>query len=472
MRSRAITLLPAALYLQFAQAQCIVPSVIDVGPPTCSGFEVIVTFTGGPPMTNYWAAIFVDGVEYQTGGFNPVGFTYQVPWTADPEITSINITAFDNTSMCQALGAWTGSLQRPTMDLQYSLTLDCNTGLRTLRWTNANTACGSAGAHTYTVNTSTGTVASAFTQESVSVWRYNTPLPAGTHTFGIDATPSSYPGFNCSGTLQCWALSTTGLVTLNAPSVTNGDCGVNFYLKAFLDGAYTSGTLMSDALRAANLVPTTQPYTGLGYTYTGSPTGLTIAPALLTTTGTNAIVDWAVVELRNAATPATIVYSKPILLQRDGDAMDPDGNPYVNVPVAAGNYHMALRHRNHLGVMTGSPVTLTVDPANTTIDFRSQSFATYGSNARVLKSANFCLWAGDATGNGQLKYTGAGNDRDPILVAVGSTTPNNTLINQYSRLDANLDGVVKYTGSANDRDIILTNVGSTTPNNTRTQQLP
>jgi hypothetical protein len=56
-------------------------------------------------------------------------------------------------------------------------------------------------------------------------------------------------------------------------------------------------------------------------------------------------------------------------------------------------------------------------------------------------------------------------------VAVGSTTPNNT-VTGYSSQDTNLDGVVKYTGSGNDRDKILVNVGNTTPNNTRAEQLP
>ena len=455
-----------------AHSQCTVSSVVSIGYVGCDGFDVVVTFTGGGVMSNYLFTISADGAVYNGGNETAFGFTYRVPWTADPVINTIGFTAFDNITFCSASGAWNGALSRPQMDLQYSVTLDCNTGLRTLRWTNANTACGGAGAHTYTVNGSTGTVASAFTQESTSVWRYNTPLPAGTHTFGIDATPSSYPGYNCGGTLQCWAISTTGLVTINAPSVTVGDCGVNFFLKAFLDGAYTSGTLMSDALRTANLVPTTQPYTGLGYTYTGSPTGLTIAPSVLAVTGADAIVDWVVVELRNPTTPATVVHSKPALLQRDGDVVDTDGATYLNFPVAAGNYHVALRHRNHLGVMTGAPIALTTDPANTTIDLRSQSFATWGSNARVLKSANFCLWAGDATGDGALKYTGAGNDRDPILIAIGGTSPNNTLGPVYDRRDVNLDGVIKYTGSGNDRDIILTNVGSTTPNITRSQQLP
>ena len=38
--------------------------------------------------------------------------------------------------------------------------------------------------------------------------------------------------------------------------------------------------------------------------------------------------------------------------------------------------------------------------------------------------------------------------------------------------DVTLDGVVRYTGSGNDRDPILFNVGSTTPNNWRAQQIP
>ena len=70
-----------------------------------------------------------------------------------------------------------------------------------------------------------------------------------------------------------------------------------------------------------------------------------------------------------------------------------------------------------------------------------------------------------------MKYTGSSNDRDPILVTVGSTTPNNT-INGYLDTDTNLDGTVKYTGSGNDRDPILIGVGSTTPNNVRVEQLP
>ncbi len=247
--------------------------------------------------------------------------------------------------------------------------------------------------------------------------------------------------------------------------------GVNLRMKAALDGALPSGTLMSDALRAANLIPTTQPYTALGYTFVGPPSGATTTtPSMLAVTGDNAIVDWVFVELRSS--PSTVVCSRVALLQRDGDVVDTDGDPWLNFQMPVGNYYVALRHRNHLGVMTSTTRALTGDPTANMIDFRSGFTAAYGSNARAQKGQVLCLWAGDATGNGTLKYTGTGNDRDPILTAVGSTTPNNTLSNVYDRRDTNLDGVIKYTGTANDRDIILINVGSTTPNNTRIQQLP
>ena len=73
--------------------------------------------------------------------------------------------------------------------------------------------------------------------------------------------------------------------------------------------------------------------------------------------------------------------------------------------------------------------------------------------------------------NAQLSYTGSANDRDPILISVGSTTPNNTL-SGYRVQDVNMNGITAYTGSGNDRDPILVNVGSTTPNNLRIEQLP
>ena len=81
------------------------------------------------------------------------------------------------------------------------------------------------------------------------------------------------------------------------------------------------------------------------------------------------------------------------------------------------------------------------------------------------------LWTGNVNGDDRVKYTGSGNDRDPILISIGSIAPNNT-ISGYVFEDVNLDGLVKYTGSGNDRDVLLIMVGSTTPTAVKTQQVP
>ena len=243
--------------------------------------------------------------------------------------------------------------------------------------------------------------------------------------------------------------------------------------RVFLEGPYnnTSG-LMSDALRTLPAFPVADPYPGLGYTHTGAGSG-SIAPTVLTTTGNDAIVDWVLLELRSTASPSTIVASRSVLLQRDGHVVDLDGASSVGFAVVAGNYHVAVRHRNHLGAMTALPVALS--STSTTVDLTTTATTTYGTLARKSIAGAFpaeVLWTGDVTFNAAVKYTGSGNDRDPILVTVGNTTPNNVVSNVYSGRDVNLNGQVKYTGSNNDRDPILVNVGSTTPNNTRTQQLP
>ena len=81
------------------------------------------------------------------------------------------------------------------------------------------------------------------------------------------------------------------------------------------------------------------------------------------------------------------------------------------------------------------------------------------------------MWSGNTHPDGYLQYTGAQNDRDPILQAIGGTVPTST-ISAYDLRDVNLDGVVRYTGVQNDRDPILQNIGASVPTNVRQQQLP
>ncbi len=290
--------------------------------------------------------------------------------------------------------------------------------------------------------------------EMGTIFRFNPTTAVYTRLRTFDATAGYYPydGFTREGTVAPVAQ------VLLAP-------------KVFLEGPYVQATgLMNHALRTLPTFPTTEPYTGLGFTQVGGG-GETISPSVLAVSGNNAIVDWVLVELRNATTPSTIVATKAALLQSDGDVVGLDGTSAVSIAAASGvNYHVAVRHRNHLGVMTASAVALN-SSSSTALNFTTSGLTVHGTNAlKTVGSARVC-WAGNARRDNLLRYTGSNNDRDPILTRVGGSVPTATA-NGYFTEDTTLDGVVRYNGNGNDRDVILSNVGGSVPTATRTEQLP
>ncbi|MBK8225631.1 MAG: hypothetical protein IPK70_00475 [Flavobacteriales bacterium] len=247
------------------------------------------------------------------------------------------------------------------------------------------------------------------------------------------------------------------------------DCaGIFVRAKAFLEGAYDTGSFLPqrDDLRLAGLIPLNEPYSDLGFVLEQDASTTQQA---LTWTLSSAIVDWVMVELRVADDPSVVIARRAALLQRDGDIVAVDGVAPVGFCAGDGEYHIAIRHRNHLAVMTAQPVALSGTPA--VIDFTSPAAPTWGTEARKLIGDDMVLWAGNVEPDGALRYIGQQNDRDPILVRVGGSIPTNTTSGYWPE-DVNLDGVVKYVGQQNDRDPILLNIGGSTPTATRVQQLP
>ena len=243
-------------------------------------------------------------------------------------------------------------------------------------------------------------------------------------------------------------------------------------LHAVLEGPYDATTgLMDDDLRTLPDFPLMEPFSALGYLHQGGG-GETVDPQVLGVTGPDAIVDWVLVELRDANDPTTVLASQSALLQRDGDVVATDGVSTLPLPLPEGNYHVAVRHRNHLGCMTAGPVLLGHTP--TAIDLAAAGTLMYGSDARISVTGTFpaeALWAGDVSFDGVVKYTGVANDRDPILLTIGGVVPTGTTTG-YSAADVDLNGVVKYTGAGNDRDRVLQSVGGVVPTATRVEQLP
>lgn len=190
-----------------------------------------------------------------------------------------------------------------------------------------------------------------------------------------------------SATLR-WTVVSGGCSTSDDVVLTQK--GVYASIHVLLEGPFSTATgLMNDAIRAntANNTPNTiqlplqQPYNTLtinGIAYNGSEE---TTLGVLSTTGSNAIVDWVLVELRDATTPSVIVVSRAALLQANGKIVDIDGTSDVLFPVPEANYHVAIKHRNHLAVRTKNPETLSDVPK--TIDFTDINNTNVLSNGAI-----------------------------------------------------------------------------------------
>lgn len=240
---------------------------------------------------------------------------------------------------------------------------------------------------------------------------------------------------------------------------------------AWLGGCYNSGS-MSESLRSAGLLPSSEPYTALGYPQIAGGGGEWCAPALFSSAVGQRAVDWVRIELRSSANPATIVATRQAILDQMGVIRGFNGQTRLSFSVPPGNYYVAVRHRNHLGCMTASPVLLGI-VLTSGVDFRSPSYVMWGSDARRVQGSAALLWPGDVNADGVIKYTGLNNDRDVVLNAIGGVIPTNVVLNVYDLRDASMNGAITYTGgSSNDRDKILQSIGGVVPTAMRVQQLP
>lgn len=315
----------------------------------------------------------------------------------------------------------------------------------------------------------------------------------GTEWVKIDATVSastldattSVPAFSgAAGTLTDGSITTDAAIVpdnFEAYTFAMEDGEVCLAATAFLQGAlYLSpNAIMTDDLRSTqvggvSLIPTDEPYAAMtNFTHVGNGGGETTTAGVLgvqTNTDDN-IVDWVFLELRDATNSATVVETQSALIQRDGNIVDAaDGTSNVCFSgLASNDVFVAIRHRNHLGVMTSAAVTLT--PTGTAVDFSTTTL--HGTNAAGLgvKSTGAAntvtgLWLGDVNSNGHTLYETAGNDVTPILNTVMSA-PGNTFLggtrgfsydDVYSTRDINMNGNVRYETVNNDVEPILNNV--------------
>ncbi|WP_075341548.1 leucine-rich repeat domain-containing protein [Tenacibaculum agarivorans] len=199
--------------------------------------------------------------------------------------------------------------------------------------------------------------------------------------------------------------STTNWTNIDNIASYNEDCGYNFSIapKVILEGAFkldTGDIVMHDNLRnnTTVLIPTTSPYNTKEF----------CDETIFNTTGENAIVDWVEVQLRNVTDVSQIEATKSALLLRNGKVVDIDGTSPVLFSRIQENFYVAITHRNHLTVVSESPVSFNSNLAN--IDFTNTSNVLNGNNALIeVSSSIFALPAGDVNNSGQIQNSGISN---------------------------------------------------------------
>ncbi len=362
-----------------------------------------------------------------------------------------------------------------------------------------------SGVYTHTTLNATNCVNTATLNLTIKKASFSTLDQTACNSFiwsnGVTYTATGSYTYTTSNAAGCDSILTLNLTMNN---------GVNLTLKAILEGAYDISTgLMKDSLRQASHCPSSAigvpgvcppvnviPSTRLRWfnnvscandadTTIGGGNAV-IADNIMSVSGPDAIVDWVFVEIRSGSNFNTVVATKSALIQRDGDIVSCiDGvSPLYFSCVCPGNYYLTVKHRNHLGVMTGAPVALSSLPAS--FDFTEPSANVWvkpGYPTSILNTPRHTLgtiaamWAGDANTNKNSKYNGTSNDKEQILYDFGSSSNTNDILYQvYKNSDLNMDGKVKYNNSDNDKNwllnLILVSTSPSTPNTIISQHTP
>ncbi|MEM1216018.1 MAG: hypothetical protein AAGJ82_10055 [Bacteroidota bacterium] len=219
---------------------------------------------------------------------------------------------------------------------------------------------------------------------------------------------------------------------------TLADPGGRVDVKVLLQGTYDSAGEHRDDLRSGGYLPGGEPYSALGFQQAGFGGGEAVDLSVYNTTGSDAIVDWLLLEIFDTNTPEQLVATKTVLLQKDGDVVDLDGESVVNIPgLPEGNYRIALLHRNHLPVKIAVPVFLSA--TTTTIDLMTDPMTLVGGPNAVTDFGDgfYGLVSGDSDGNGQIQNTD-GNNMLQILGASGYLSGDTDLNGQVQNIDLQL----------------------------------
>ncbi|MBN2175137.1 MAG: hypothetical protein JW731_13465, partial [Bacteroidales bacterium] len=200
-------------------------------------------------------------------------------------------------------------------------------------------------------------------------------------------------------------------------------------LAVFLEGPF-SGTHMTTTLNQESMLPLSQPFNTAPWNYYGSESVASIPNA--------DIVDWVLIEFRETtgdvttAKGATSIEKHAAFVKRDGTIVGMNGNSPVTLNTyPANNLFVVIWHRNHLGIISANPLTLTDGQYD--YNFSNGSGQAYGTTAaqKNLAAGIWGMICGDGNGDGDI------NDLDH-----DSEWSNDAGNTGYGTNDYNMDGQV------------------------------
>ncbi len=244
------------------------------------------------------------------------------------------------------------------------------------------------------------------------VWQQGQPEPSTWRLQGQSALTDPQSGSPCL--LSHHVDAEFGNVTITPLAY------VNMGLKAFLEGPYNSSTAtMRTDLQP--VLPAVQPYTTSPWSYVGVETIATIP---------SGAVDWVLLELRTGTASSTRVATRAALIKSNGVIVELDGSsPVTFGGISAGNYYVVIRHRNHLPIMSASPLSLTTSAS--LYDFTMSQSQAYGvSPMKEIVSGVFGMIAGDANSTNII----TASDANGVFVDLNATN--------YNANDANMNRLV------------------------------
>jgi len=173
--------------------------------------------------------------------------------------------------------------------------------------------------------------------------------------------------------------------------------------------------------------PAGQPYNIAPWSYTGTE-GADWTDADYT----GDEVDWILVSFRTGIAKNTEVAMTAALLQKDGHIQFPDR---CALPSATGALYVVIEHRNHMGIMSPTPVNIVNNVL--TYDFRASDSYKDGTSfgQKQFTTGTWGMFAGDANQFDFPSYDIQGADK-----FVWSA--NNGVFDYYLLSDFNLDGDV------------------------------